>query len=98
MLVPPVPGSLVGTFASEALGIGSFTTVLFQDGASALVALLIFLREPIVVAAEPSSAPFVGTATAQVPAAVLVTAILAPVVVAAVLEREGGLSPVHVDA
>ncbi|GAA2727451.1 2-keto-3-deoxygluconate permease [Cellulomonas aerilata] len=54
----------------------------------------------IVAAADPSFEPFVGTATAQVAAAVLVTAILAPVVAAAVLRREGGLAPVpvHVDA
>jgi 2-keto-3-deoxygluconate permease len=54
----------------------------------------------IVAAADPSFQPFVGTATAQVAAAVLVTAILAPAVAAAVLKREGGLAPVpvHVDA
>jgi 2-keto-3-deoxygluconate permease len=42
MLIPLVVGSLVGTFAPGALGIGSFTTALFQDGALALIALLIF--------------------------------------------------------
>jgi 2-keto-3-deoxygluconate permease len=42
MLVPLVLGSIFGTFAPDALGIGSFTTALFQDSALPLIALLIF--------------------------------------------------------
>lgn len=42
MLIPLVLGSLIGTFAPDSLGIGSFTTALFRDGALALIALLIF--------------------------------------------------------
>ncbi|SDC56513.1 2-keto-3-deoxygluconate permease [Geodermatophilus telluris] len=42
MLIPLVLGSVLGTFAPGALGIGSFTTALFQDSALPLIALLIF--------------------------------------------------------
>lgn len=42
MLIPLVLGSLFGTFLTDALEIGSFTTALFQDSALPLIALLIF--------------------------------------------------------
>ncbi|MDO9380076.1 MAG: 2-keto-3-deoxygluconate permease [Nocardioidaceae bacterium] len=42
MLLPLVLGSVIGTLAPDALGIGSFTTALFRDGALALIAVLIF--------------------------------------------------------
>lgn len=42
MLIPLVAGSIVGTLAPQALEIGSFTTALFQDGAMAFMALVIF--------------------------------------------------------
>ncbi len=42
MLIPLVLGSVIGTFAPDALGIGSFTTALFQHSALPLIALLIF--------------------------------------------------------
>lgn len=45
----------------------------------------------IVAQADASFEPFVATATAQVAAAVLVSAILAPLLAAWVLKREGGL-------
>lgn len=45
----------------------------------------------IVAQADPSFAPFVQTATAQIAAAVLVSAILAPLFAAWVLKRQGGL-------
>lgn len=45
----------------------------------------------IVAAADPSFAPFVDTATAQVAAAVLVSAITAPLIASWVLKKEGGL-------
>ena len=45
----------------------------------------------IVAQADPSFAPFVQTATAQIAAAVLVSAILAPLLAAWVLKHQGGL-------
>lgn len=42
MLIPLVLGSLLGTFASGFLEMGSFTTALFQESALPLIALLIF--------------------------------------------------------
>lgn len=45
----------------------------------------------IIGAADPTFAPYVETATAQVAAAVLVSAILAPLLASWVLKREGGL-------
>jgi 2-keto-3-deoxygluconate permease len=42
MLVPLILGSLLGTFATGFLELGSFTTALFQDSALPLIALLIF--------------------------------------------------------
>ena len=42
MLVPLILGSIIGTFAPDALMIGSFTTALFKNSAMPLIALLIF--------------------------------------------------------
>ena len=42
MLVPLVLGSIIGTFAPDALTIGGFTTALFKNSALPLIALLIF--------------------------------------------------------
>ena len=41
MLIPLALGVLVNTFAPDALGIGSFTTALFKEGAVALIALMV---------------------------------------------------------
>ena len=105
MLIPLVIGSLLGTFATGFLGLGSFTTALFADSALPLIALLIFatgtqvplkagnaIATPAIVAlADPRFEPYVEAATAQVAASVLVTAIIAPLLASAVLKREGGL-------
>ncbi|MGE8677448.1 MAG: 2-keto-3-deoxygluconate permease, partial [Achromobacter marplatensis] len=42
MLVPLILGSLIGTFAPDALAIGGFTTALFKNSAMPLIALLIY--------------------------------------------------------
>src|SRR5699024_9017951 len=42
MLIPLVIGSIVGTWGTGFLELGSFTTALFADGALPLIALLIF--------------------------------------------------------
>ncbi len=46
----------------------------------------------VVAAADPTFAPFVEVATAQVASAVLVTAIFAPLLASFVLKRQGGLT------
>lgn len=52
----------------------------------------------IVGAADPTFAPFVEIATAQVASAVLVSAVLAPLLAAYVLKRQGGLKESEDDA
>ena len=42
MIIPLIPGSVVGTFGQPFLKLGSFTTALFQGSAMPLIALLIF--------------------------------------------------------
>ncbi|QNE45678.1 2-keto-3-deoxygluconate permease [Glaciihabitans sp. INWT7] len=51
----------------------------------------------IVGMADPSFAPFVEVATAQVAAAVLVSAVLAPLLAGWVLKREGGMKVIAAD-
>ncbi|MCK1798040.1 2-keto-3-deoxygluconate permease [Streptomyces sp. XM4193] len=51
----------------------------------------------IVGAADPKFAPYVETATAQVAASALITAVLAPLLASWVLKREGGLTVVDED-
>ncbi|MEU6643187.1 2-keto-3-deoxygluconate permease [Saccharomonospora sp. NPDC046836] len=60
MLIPLVLGAIIGTFAPGALGIGSFTTALFQDSALPLIALLIFATGTQVTAR--TSGPILATA------------------------------------
>ncbi|OZM76922.1 2-keto-3-deoxygluconate permease [Pseudonocardia sp. MH-G8] len=106
MLIPLVLGVLVNTFAPGALTIGSFTTASFEDGALALIALLIFATGAqitgsnsrkaaatttvVVLASDPRFLPFVPSAAAQTASAVLVTAVLAPLVASWVLRWSGG--------
>ena len=45
----------------------------------------------IIGLADPTFAPYVETATAQVAASVLVTAVMAPLIASVVLKKEGGL-------
>src|SRR5690606_39949461 len=42
MLLPLILGSIIGTFAPDALAVGGFTTALFKNSALPLIALLIF--------------------------------------------------------
>jgi 2-keto-3-deoxygluconate permease len=105
-----VTGGLTGVFLG--LGVVSFTGGLtyfgyrfvlrrgpksgigFAAGTTAGNAVAV----PAVVAvADPRFEPFVGTAAAQAATAVLVTAILAPLVASFVLKRSGGLQPTGVD-
>lgn len=51
----------------------------------------------IIAAADPSFAPYMEVATAQVASAVLVSAVLAPLLAAWVLKREGGIDAPEAD-
>lgn len=51
----------------------------------------------IIAAADPTFLPYMEVATAQVASAVLVSAVLAPLLAAWVLKREGGLKPLETD-
>ncbi|WP_199182337.1 2-keto-3-deoxygluconate permease [Cryobacterium sp. Y11] len=69
------------------IGIASATTAGNAIATPAIIAL-----------ADPTFAPFVEVATAQVASAVLVTAVFAPLLAAWVLKREGGLVANEPDA
>lgn len=67
---------------------GNLSGIGFAAGTTAGNAII---TPEIVAQADPSFAPFVQTATAQIAAAVLVSAIVAPLLAAWVLKRQGGL-------
>lgn len=99
-------GLLVGVIAAPITGLfvylgyklilrrGAKSGIGFAAGTTAGNAIA---TPAIVGAADPTFAPYVETATAQVAAAVLVTAIVAPTLAAWVLRREGGLTVVDED-
>ena len=60
MLIPLVIGSILGTYATGFLELGSFTTALFQQSALPLIALLIFATGTQVTLR--TSGPVVATA------------------------------------
>lgn len=67
---------------------GNLSGIGFAAGTTAGNAII---TPEIVAQADPSFAPYVQTATAQIAAAVLVSAIIAPLLAAWVLKRQGGL-------
>lgn len=67
---------------------GNMSGMGFAAGTTAGNAII---TPAIVAQADPSLEPFVQTATAQVAAAVLVSAVVAPLLAAYVLKRQGGL-------
>lgn len=99
-------GLLVGVIAAPITGLfvylgyklilrrGAKSGIGFAAGTTAGNAIA---TPAIVGAADPTFAPYVETATAQVAAAVLVTAVVAPTLAAWVLRREGGLTVVDED-
>lgn len=99
-------GLLVGAIAAPITGLfvylgyklilrrGAKSGIGFAAGTTAGNAIA---TPAIVGAADPTFAPYVETATAQVAAAVLVTAVVAPTLAAWVLRREGGLTVVDED-
>ncbi|OBX11133.1 2-keto-3-deoxygluconate permease [Gallibacterium salpingitidis] len=67
---------------------GNLSGIGFAAGTTAGNAII---TPEIVAQADPTFAPFVQTATAQIAASVLVSAVIAPLLAAWVLKRQGGL-------
>src|SRR5699024_10587528 len=67
---------------------GNLSGIGFAAGTTAGNAII---TPEIVAQADPTFAPFVQTATAQIAAAVLVSAVVAPLLAAWVLKKQGGL-------
>lgn len=88
LIIAPFTGTIVYFGYRYLLRRGRESGMGFAAGTTAGNAIA---TPAIVGAADPTFAPYVGTATAQVAASVLVTAILAPLIAAFVLKRQGGL-------
>ncbi|MCH1868547.1 2-keto-3-deoxygluconate permease [Nocardioides sp. CFH 31398] len=93
-IVAPVTGLFVYLGYKIVLRRGAKSGLGFAAGTTAGNAIA---TPAIVAAADPAFEPYVATATAQVAASALITAILAPVIAAWVLKREGGLTVVDED-
>lgn len=87
-IVAPLTGFLVYLGYKFLLRRGRRSGIGFAAGTTAGNAIA---TPAIIGHADPAFAPMVGTATAQVAASVLVTAILAPLLASWMLKREGGL-------
>lgn len=87
-IVAPITGFFVYLGYKYLLRRGRRAGIGFAAGTTAGNAIA---TPAIVAAADPTFQPFVGTATAQVAACVLVTAVVAPMLAAWMLKREGGL-------
>lgn len=88
VVVAPVTGLFVYLGYRFLLRRGYRSGIGFAAGTTAGNAIA---TPAIIGLADPTFAPYVETATAQVAAAVLVTAVLAPLIASAVLKKEGGL-------
>jgi len=88
LIVAPFTGYLVYLGYKYMLRRGRRSGIGFAAGTTAGNAVA---TPAIIATADPAFVPLVGTATAQVAASVLVTAILAPVLASWMLKREGGL-------
>lgn len=88
LIIAPVTGFFVYLGYRFLLRRGYRSGIGFAAGTTAGNAIA---TPAIVGLADPRFQPYVETATAQVAAAVLVTAVLAPLLASAVLKREGGL-------
>lgn len=93
-IAAPLTGLLVYVGYKFLLRRGAKSGIGFAAGTTAGNAIA---TPALVGAADPTFAPYVETATAQVAAAVLVSAIVAPAIAAWVLKREGGLTVVDED-
>ena len=88
LVVAPVTGFLTYLGYRFLLRRGYRSGIGFAAGTTAGNAIA---TPAIIGLADPRFQPYVETATAQVAASVLVTAILAPLLASAVLKKEGGL-------
>jgi 2-keto-3-deoxygluconate permease len=88
LVVAPITGFFVYLGYKFLLRRGRRAGIGFAAGTTAGNAIA---TPAIIAQADPSFQPLMGTATAQVAASVLVTAILAPILASWVLKREGGL-------
>ncbi|MFC4000196.1 2-keto-3-deoxygluconate permease [Prauserella oleivorans] len=88
LIVAPVTGLLVYLGYRVLLRRGAMSGIGFAAGTTAGNAIA---TPAVVAAADPRFQEFVGTATAQVAASALVTAIVAPAIAAFVLKRSGAL-------
>lgn len=88
LVVAPFTGFLVYLGYKLILRRGRRSGIGFAAGTTAGNAIA---TPAIIAQADPRFAPLMGTATAQVAASVLVTAILAPLLASWMLKREGGL-------
>lgn len=88
LIVAPFTGFLVYLGYKLLLRRGHRSGIGFAAGTTAGNAIA---TPAIVAQADPTFLPLMGTATAQVAASVLVTAILAPILASWILKREGGL-------
>jgi len=91
LLISPITGGLVYLGYRYILRRGGKSGLGFAAGTTAGNAIA---TPAVVAAADPSFAPYVGTATAQVAACVLISSILAPVLASYFLKRAGELKPV----
>ena len=88
VIVAPITGALTYLGYRYLLRRGYRSGIGFAAGTTAGNAIA---TPAIIGLADPKFQPYVETATAQVAAAVLVTAIIAPLLASAVLKKEGGL-------
>lgn len=88
LVVAPITGFLVYLGYKLVLRRGRRAGIGFAAGTTAGNAIA---TPAIIAQADPSFAPLAGTATAQIAASVLVTAVVAPLLASWMLKREGGL-------
>ncbi len=91
LLISPITGGLVYLGYRYILRRGGKSGIGFAAGTTAGNAIA---TPAVVAAADPSFQQYVGTATAQVAACVLISAILAPMLASYFLKRSGELKPV----